>query len=114
MLSEFAGRFTGSSDLYREEHRGPTASINFLTAHDGFTLNDLVSYNEKHNDANGENNSDGESYNRSWNCGAEGPTDDKLVNELRDCQKRNFLTTLFLSQGVPMLVAGMLVCLSLK
>jgi isoamylase len=106
MLSEFAERFTGSSDLYREERRGPTASINFLTAHDGFTLNDLVSYNEKHNDANGENNSDGESYNRSWNCGAEGPTDDININKLRDCQKRNFLTTLFLSQGIPMLVAG--------
>lgn len=106
MLSEFAERFTGSSDLYREERRGPTASINFLTAHDGFTLNDLVSFNEKHNHANGEGNNDGESHNRSWNCGAEGPTDDPNVNHMRDCQKRNFLTTLFLSQGVPMLVAG--------
>ncbi|CAF2944657.1 unnamed protein product [Rotaria sp. Silwood2] len=106
MLSEFAERFTGSSDLYFEERRGPTASINFLTAHDGFTLNDLVSYNEKHNHENGEDNCDGESYNRSWNCGVEGPTDDENINKFRDCQKRNFLTTLFLSQGIPMLVAG--------
>jgi len=106
MLSEFAERFTGSSDLYREERRGPTASINFLTAHDGFTLHDLVSYNEKHNHANAEDNTDGESHNRSWNCGAEGPSDDSNINYMRDCQKRNFLTTLFLSQGIPMLVAG--------
>lgn len=105
MLADFAGRITGSSDLY-EEYRRPTASINFITAHDGFTLNDLVSYNDKHNEANGENNQDGESHNRSWNCGMEGPTDDQGVNELRSRQKRNFLTTLFLSQGVPMLVAG--------
>ncbi|CAF1331288.1 unnamed protein product, partial [Didymodactylos carnosus] len=105
MLSEFAERFTGSSDLYREERRGPTASINFLTAHDGFTLNDLVTYNEKYNHMNGEKSNDGESYNRSWNCGIEGPTDDPTVNERRACQKRNFLTTLFLSQGIPMLVA---------
>jgi glycogen operon protein len=106
MLSEFAQRFTGSSDLYRNDYRSPTASINFITAHDGFTLNDLVSYNEKHNEDNGENNQDGESHNRSWNCGVEGPTDDPAINELRNRQKRNFLTTLFLSQGVPMLVAG--------
>ena len=106
MLSEFAERFTGSSDLYREERRGPTASINFLTAHDGFTLADLVSYNEKQNHRNGENNLDGETYNRSWNCGVEGRTDHATVNQLRRCQKRNLLTTLFLSQGVPMLVAG--------
>lgn len=106
MLAEFAERFTGSSDLYREGFRRPTASINFITAHDGFTLNDLVSYNEKHNDANGEDNNDGESNNRSWNCGAEGETDDEGVNQLRERQKRNFLATLFLSQGVPMLVAG--------
>jgi glycogen operon protein len=106
MLGEFAERFTGSSDLYREDGRKPTASINFITAHDGFTLNDLVSYNEKHNEANGEDNRDGESENRSWNCGAEGPTDDEGINALRNKQKRNFLTTLFLSQGVPMLVAG--------
>ncbi|PVY42850.1 glycogen debranching protein GlgX [Pontibacter virosus] len=105
-LGEFAERFTGSSDLYRDDWRRPTASINFITAHDGFTLNDLVSYNEKHNEANGENNNDGESHNRSWNCGVEGPTEEKKIIELRNRQKRNFLTTLFLSQGVPMLVAG--------
>lgn len=104
-LSEFADRITGSADLY-QDYRRPTASINFITAHDGFTLNDLVSYNEKRNDANGEDNNDGESHNRSWNCGAEGPTDDESVNALRQRQKRNFLATLFLSQGVPMLVAG--------
>ncbi|OKL40588.1 glycogen debranching protein GlgX [Pontibacter flavimaris] len=106
MLAEFAERFTGSSDLYRDDYRSPTASINFITAHDGFTLNDLVSYNEKHNLANGEDNNDGESHNRSWNCGVEGATDDVEVLALRAKQKRNFLTTLFLSQGVPMLVAG--------
>jgi glycogen operon protein len=105
-LAEFASRFTGSADLYKEEYRRPTSSINFITAHDGFTLADLVSYNEKHNDANGENNQDGESHNRSWNCGAEGPSDDPLINALRQRQQRNFLTTLFLSQGVPMLLAG--------
>jgi isoamylase len=104
-LSEFANRITGSADLY-QDYRRPTASINFITAHDGFTLNDLVSYNEKHNEANGEDNNDGESHNRSWNCGAEGPTDDEGINQLRNKQKRNFLATLFLSQGVPMLVAG--------
>lgn len=106
MLAEFAERFTGSSDLYKGDYRMPTASINFVTAHDGFTLNDLVSYNEKHNEANGENNNDGESHNRSWNCGAEGPTNDAAVLKLRNKQKRNFLTSLFLSQGVPMIVAG--------
>ncbi|WP_242927395.1 glycogen debranching protein GlgX [Pontibacter vulgaris] len=106
MLAEFAERFTGSSDLYKDDNRKPTASINFITAHDGFTLHDLVSYNEKHNMANGENNNDGESHNRSWNCGAEGETEDKDIIALRQQQKRNFLTTLFLSQGVPMLVAG--------
>ena len=106
MLSEFALRFTGSPDLYKEGYRKPTASINFITAHDGFTLHDLVSYNEKHNEANGENNNDGDSHNRSWNCGAEGATEDANVITLRNKQKRNFLTTLFLSQGVPMLVAG--------
>jgi len=106
MLGEFAMRLTGSPDLYQDDYRKPTASINFLTAHDGFTLNDLVSYNDKHNEANGEDNNDGESNNRSWNCGAEGPTDDKMVLELRKRQKRNLLATLFLSQGVPMLVAG--------
>ncbi|MFD3000900.1 glycogen debranching protein GlgX [Pontibacter toksunensis] len=106
MLAEFAERFTGSSDLYQDDYRRPTASINFITAHDGFTLNDLVSYNEKHNLENGEDNNDGESHNRSWNCGVEGPTDDLEIQALREKQKRNFLTTLFLSQGVPMLVAG--------
>jgi len=105
-LAEFASRFTGSADLYKEEYRRPTASINFITAHDGFTLADLVSYNEKHNDANGEDNQDGESHNRSWNCGEEGPSDDPLVNTIRQRQQRNFLATLLLSQGVPMLLAG--------
>jgi isoamylase len=106
ILAEFAERFTGSSDLYQNDNRTPSASINFVTAHDGFTLNDLVTYNDKHNEANGENNSDGESHNRSWNCGVEGPTDDAEINNLRSRQKRNMLTTLFLSQGVPMLLAG--------
>lgn len=106
MLGEFAQRLTGSPDLYQDDYRKPTASINFITAHDGFTLHDLVSYNEKHNEANGEDNNDGENHNRSWNCGAEGPTDDPEVNKLRGQQKRNLLATMFLSQGVPMLVAG--------
>ncbi|GAB2537636.1 glycogen debranching protein GlgX [Rufibacter soli] len=106
MLAEFANRFTGSSDLYMDDYRRPTASINFITAHDGFTLHDLVSYNEKHNLANGEDNNDGDDHNRSWNCGAEGPTEDQWIIDLRNRQKRNFLVTLFLSQGVPMLVAG--------
>jgi len=105
-LAEFARRLTGSSDLYGDDGRQPTASINFVTAHDGFTLNDLVSYNEKHNEGNGENNQDGESHNRSWNCGVEGLTDDPEVLWLRNRQKRNFIATLFLSQGVPMLLAG--------
>ena len=106
VLSEMASRLTGSSDLYAETGRRPFASINFVTAHDGFTLADLVSYNEKHNEANGEENRDGESHNRSWNCGAEGPADDAEVKKLRARQKRNFLATLFLSQGVPMLLGG--------
>jgi glycogen operon protein len=106
MLGEFAQRITGSPDLYQDDNRRPTASINFITAHDGFTLNDLVTYNEKHNEANGEDNNDGESNNRSWNCGTEGPTDDEAINNLREQQKKNMLATLFLSQGVPMLVAG--------
>ncbi|HEY9005381.1 MAG TPA: glycogen debranching protein GlgX [Ohtaekwangia sp.] len=106
MLGEFAQRLTGSSDLYQGDYRSPTASINFITAHDGFTLNDLVSYNDKHNEANGENNNDGENHNRSWNCGEEGPSKDPVVLELRKRQQRNLLTTLFLSQGVPMLLAG--------
>jgi glycogen operon protein len=106
MLPEFANRLTGSSDLYFDNWRTPTASINFITAHDGFTLLDLVSYNQKHNEANGEDNNDGEDHNRSWNHGAEGPTDYEGINRLRKQQVRNFLSTLFLSQGVPMLVSG--------
>jgi glycogen operon protein len=105
-LPEFANRLTGSSDLYALTGRRPYASINFITAHDGFTLLDLVSYNEKHNEANGENNNDGASDNRSWNCGEEGPASREDVNTLRARQMRNFLTTLMLSIGVPMLVAG--------
>jgi len=105
-LGEFASRFTGSSDLYEHDGRRPAASINFVTAHDGFTLEDLVSYNEKHNEANGEQNQDGESYNRSWNCGVEGPTEDPGVVALRERQKRNFLATMLLSQGVPMISHG--------
>jgi glycogen operon protein len=106
ILGEVATRLTGSSDLYQSDSRRPSASINFVTAHDGFTLRDLVSYNDKHNEANGEGNNDGESHNRSWNCGVEGPTDDPDVLALRARQQRNFLATLFLSQGVPMLLAG--------
>jgi len=105
-LGEMANRFTGSSDLYEFSGRRPFASINFITAHDGFTLEDLVSYHEKRNEANKEENRDGESHNRSWNCGAEGPTEDAHVLALREKQKRNFLATLFLSQGVPMLLGG--------
>jgi isoamylase len=105
-LGEFANRFTGSPDLYERGGRRPFASVNFVTAHDGFTLRDLVSYDGKHNEANGEGNRDGTDDNRSWNCGAEGPTDDAGVNALRARQVRNFLATLLLSQGVPMLVAG--------
>jgi isoamylase len=105
-LGEFAYRLTGSSDLYAGTGRRPFASINFVTAHDGFTLHDLVSYNEKHNEANGEENRDGESHNRSWNCGNEGATQDSGILDLRARQKRNFLATLFLSQGVPMLQGG--------
>jgi isoamylase len=105
-IAGFAQRFTGSSDLYADDGRRPFASINFVTAHDGFTLADLVSYNDKHNEANGEGNQDGTDDNRSWNCGAEGSTDDPEVNALRARQQRNFLTTLFLSQGVPMLLGG--------
>jgi isoamylase len=105
-LGEFASRLTGSSDLYQADTRHPGASVNFVTAHDGFTLRDLVSYNEKHNEANGEGGADGESYNRSWNCGAEGETDDKAVLALRHHQQRNFLATLLLSQGVTMLLGG--------
>ncbi|MFI9357535.1 glycogen debranching protein GlgX [Streptomyces lydicus] len=105
-LAEFGSRLTGSSDLYQEDGRRPLASVNFVTCHDGFTLHDLVSYNDKHNEANGEDNRDGERHNRSWNCGAEGPTDDPSVRRLRARQMRNFLATLMLSQGVPMLSHG--------
>jgi len=105
-LGEFANRFTGSSDLYASARRSPHASINFVTCHDGFTLRDLVSYAEKHNEANGEDNRDGETHNRSWNCGAEGDTDDPEIATLRRRQERNFLATLLLSQGVPMILAG--------
>ncbi|MET9198124.1 glycogen debranching protein GlgX [Streptomyces olivaceus] len=105
-LGEFASRLTGSSDLYQHSRRRPRASVNFVTAHDGFTLRDLVSYNDKHNEANGEDNRDGESHNRSWNCGAEGATKDPAVRELRGRQQRNLLATLLLSQGIPMLSHG--------
>ncbi len=106
VVSEFATRFCGSSDLYEWSDRRPHASINFVTAHDGFTLNDLVSYDHKHNEANGEENRDGTDDNLSWNCGAEGPTDDPKIRALRETKKRNFLATLLLSQGAPMLLAG--------
>src|SRR6185295_1682576 len=104
--AEMAFRLTGSSDLYEGSGRRPHASINFVTAHDGFTLNDLVSYNQKHNEANGEENRDWTDDNLSWNCGAEGTTDDPQILELRERQKRNMLVTLFLSQGVPMICGG--------
>jgi glycogen operon protein len=106
LIGEFAQRLTGSSDLYGREGRRPHASINFVAAHDGFTLHDLVSYNEKHNEANGEDNQDGHNHNLSWNCGVEGPSEDPDVNALRARQKRNLLATVMLSQGVPMLLAG--------
>ena len=105
-LPEFASRLMGSSDLYQKNGRRPVASVNFITAHDGFTMNDLVSYNEKHNDANGEGNRDGESNNRSWNCGVEGPTTIKDVNDLRQQQMRNMFATLLCSQGIPMICGG--------
>jgi isoamylase len=105
-VGELAERFAGSSDLFRHNGRKPTANVNFVTAHDGFTLNDLVSYNDKRNEANGEHNTDGTSNNLSWNCGAEGPTEDAAINALRKRQTRNMLATLVLSQGVPMLQAG--------
>jgi glycogen operon protein len=105
-LSDLAYRITGSSDLYQGEGRTPSASINFITAHDGFTLNDLVSYNQKHNEANGDDNKDGSDNNDSWNMGAEGPTGDPGITGMRERQMRNFLTTLFTSQGVPMLLGG--------
>src|SRR5213082_1312237 len=105
-LADFAARFAGSSDLYESDGRKPFASVNFVTAHDGFTLRDLVSYNDKHNEANGEDNRDGTDDNRSWNCGVEGPTTDGAVLTLRARQRRAILTTLLLSQGVPMLRMG--------
>ncbi|SDD88639.1 glycogen operon protein [Mycolicibacterium neoaurum] len=105
-LGEFASRLTGSSDLYEHTGRRPGASINFVTCHDGFTLADLVSYNEKHNEANGEDNRDGESHNRSWNCGVEGPTDDPAIVSLRSRQMRNMIATLMVSQGTPMISHG--------
>src|SRR5260221_6096849 len=105
-IAEFARRFTGSSDLYQSDGRHPSASINFVTAHDGFTLADLVTFEEKHNEANGESNRDGTDDNRSWNSGAEGPTDDRAIVELRERRQRTFLATLLLSQGVPMLLGG--------
>jgi len=105
-VGEVAYRLTGSPDLYQHDGRRPYASVNFITSHDGYTLNDLVSYNDKHNEANGDENHDGDSHNRSWNCGIEGPTDDPNIDSLRRRQQRNFLTMLFLSQGVPMLLGG--------
>src|SRR5215212_7880776 len=105
-IGEIAYRLTGSPDLYQHDGRRPYASVNFITSHDGFTLNDLVSYNDKHNDANGENNQDGDNNNHSWNCGAEGPSDDEKIAALRRRQRRNLLATLLLSQGTPMLLAG--------
>jgi glycogen operon protein len=105
-VSEFATRLSGSSDLYEQSGRRPYASINFITCHDGFTLEDLVSYNEKHNEANGEDNKDGANDNHSWNCGAEGPTDDASIRALRAQQKRNLIATLLFSQGVPMICGG--------
>jgi isoamylase len=105
-LGEFAARLSGSRDLYHHDGRAPTDSINIVTVHDGFTLRDLVSYNDKHNEANGEDNRDGESHNLSWNCGAEGPTDDPAIEALRERQQRNFLATLFVSQGTPLLLGG--------
>jgi glycogen operon protein len=106
IIGEFARRLTGSSDLYGRGGRKPFASINFVAAHDGFSLHDVVSYNEKHNEANGEENRDGHDHNLSWNCGVEGPTDDAEIVALRERQKRNLLATVLLSQGVPMLLAG--------
>src|SRR5207247_2516065 len=105
-VADLGYRLTGSSDLYEQDGRRPSASVNFVTAHDGFTLADLVSYNAKHNEANGEQNRDGTDDNLSWNCGVEGPTDDPAILALRERQMRNLLATLLLSQGVPMLCAG--------
>jgi glycogen operon protein len=109
-VAEVATRIAGSNDLYEHSGRRPYASINFITAHDGFTLNDLVSYNEKHNEANGEGNQDGERHNLSWNCGVEGPSDDPAVRSLREQQKRNLMASLLLSVGVPMISGGDEMC----
>jgi isoamylase len=106
LIGDFARRLTGSHDIFERNDRGPTATVNFVTAHDGFTLHDLVSYNEKHNEANGEDNRDGNDNNVSWNCGAEGPTDDPEINKLREQLKRNFIATILVSQGIPMITAG--------
>src|SRR5690606_11885316 len=103
---DFAARLLGSGDIYDLRGRRPWASVNFIAAHDGFTLNDLVSYNEKRNEANGEDNNDGHNDNRSYNYGAEGPTEDEAINGVRERQKRNFLATLFLSHGSPLLLGG--------
>ena len=105
-IGEFSLRLTGSGDIYSSDRRSPTASINFATTHDGFTVADLTSYNDKHNDANGEDNKDGENNNRSWNCGEEGPSGNPQVIELRGRQRRNLLGTLLLSAGVPMILGG--------
>src|SRR5207248_10824555 len=105
-VGAIAPQLCASGDIFNHRGRKPNACVNFITAHDGFTLDDLVSYNDKHHEANGEDNKDGHSDNRSWNCGAEGPTDDEDVNALRDRQRRNFLATLLLSQGTPMVLAG--------
>jgi isoamylase len=105
-MGDLALRLTGSGDIYSSGRRTPTASINFITAHDGFTMADLTSYNEKHNEANGESNEDGESHNRSWNCGIEGPTGDPEVQALRARQRRNLMGTLLLSAGIPMILGG--------
>ncbi len=104
--ASLANRLCASGDVFNHRGRKPWASVNFVAAHDGFTINDLVTYNEKHNEANGEDNKDGSSDNHSWNCGVEGPTDDKAINQLRDRQRRNLLSTLLLAQGTPMLLAG--------
>ncbi|MCP5120249.1 MAG: glycogen debranching enzyme GlgX, partial [bacterium] len=106
VVSEMATRLAGSSDLYAQSGRRPYASINFVTSHDGFTMLDLVSYNHKHNEANGEDNHDGENNNLSWNCAVEGPSTDRSIQSLRDRQRRNFMATLLLSQGVPMISGG--------
>src|SRR5262249_44100533 len=109
-LGQLALRLRGSGDIYSSGRRTPTASVNFVTAHDGFTLSDLTAYNDKHNEANGEDNNDGESDNRSWNCGVEGPTDDRKILALRARQRRNLVATLLLSAGVPMILGGDEIC----